>query len=175
MLHASDDVAKIIFELLQGFHLPSVAVYVEIFVVQFVRKFPQHLGLLLLDNLKDYGMRAANAKVILGAAFVLVQQGWVTDKDKERMVVQSCLPFINAVQHPVRSRVAFICDLWSKNKNLMQHLDQGTRYCLEMVSSYVENCGDLSRKIAKSEDNWLTEYISKVKHGLSFFYTPKRL
>jgi tRNA G18 (ribose-2'-O)-methylase SpoU len=153
-----DEIVKLCLVLLDGFILPSVGIYMENFLVSFCCLFPLKVPDLLLRGLAEYRFRVANMKVLLGAAYVLVHRRLVAEPIREELV-HAVLPFLNAVQHPVRARAVYCCVMWAQDKELMGALSEASKGSVVMTSRFCDACGDLSRKVYKTEDIWLSELV----------------
>lgn len=167
-----EQMASLVNEYLQGFFLPSLAVYMESFLVEFLTRFPRFVPMILIENLKNFAMKAAQAKVVLGVTFVLVHQGRLNDNDLVERLVSHSLPFVNAVHNPVSNRLVFMCCLMAKEKRCMEMLQEGTRYCVAMISNYCDRCPELSRKVFKGEEDWLVSWIGLTNLRVLFFEIP---
>jgi hypothetical protein len=149
--------------LLDGFHLPSLTVFLENFLVSFCRRFPRFVDEMLLTTLVRPSLRSAHIRTAQGAALVLVLQlaHFVHLNSLVQRLVRALLPLLCAVQHPVRARAVFACAEWAKSKDVMACLDEASSSCVQMVAKYLVDCADLGRKIVKSEDDWLLRYVAK--------------
>ena len=97
-------------------------------------------------------------RILLGSALVLVDRQLVDSALSERLV-QAVLPFLNAVQHPVRYRAVYCCAQWAKNEHIVGMLSPTTLSSMRMAADFYEACGDLSRKVIKAEEDWLERYL----------------
>lgn len=76
--------------------------------------------------------------------------------------MSAMLPYLNAAQHPVRSRAVFACVQWNKRPELLAGLDAGSAACIATVARYFGGCTDLSRKVEKSEEDWLLRFVGRA-------------
>lgn len=169
-----DEMAAGIAELVHGFYLPSITVYIESFIVTFLSKFPQYVGRVLMTSLEDFSLKTAPAKILLGSVYVLVTRKLLRESNLVEGLVKRCLPFLNAVQNPVRNRVVFLCARLARENDIRALLASVTRAIVEMVADYNAKCGDLSRKVVKGEDDWLDDVIGNVSLYSLFFDVPIR-
>ncbi len=159
--HAGDleEICSTTLLLLDGFHLPSLTVYLENFLVTLCKRFPRFVEPVVLATLSRLYLRSAHTKTVQGAAIVLALQ--LQNSVLVQKLVLAMLPYLNAAQHPVRSRAVFACVEWNKNPATMAVLDEGSVACIRTVSTYFANCTDLSRKVVKSEDDWLLRFVCR--------------
>ena len=66
-----EEIAANVLLLLDGFHLPSLTVYLENFLVTFCKKCPRFIDRVVIATLQNWYLRSAHTKTVQGAALIL--------------------------------------------------------------------------------------------------------